>query len=194
MAKLTLTILLILSILSLTSIAHSATTPSPSPFIKSSCSLTRYPALCIKSLSSYASTIQESPKEIAEAALTVSLSSANSAKAYVIQMSKSIGLKGREYQVMKDCVETVADSVDRLSMSIGELRHMGTGEQSFIWHMSNVQTWVSAAETDENTCMDGFAGHAMDGKLKTSIKSKLLHVIQVTSNALALVNRFAERH
>ncbi|KAL5728159.1 hypothetical protein ACHQM5_001273 [Ranunculus cassubicifolius] len=168
---------------------------NPSAFIKSSCSVTLYPSLCIQSLSSYADTIQENPKQMAQAALTVSLSVAKSVKVFVTKMSKSKGLKRIEYKVLKDCVDNVGDSVDRLSMSIQELGHMGHGEENFIWHMSNAQTWVSAALTEENTCLDGFAGRGgMDGRLKTVIRSKITSVARVTSNALALVNRFAERH
>ncbi|CAM8876795.1 unnamed protein product [Rhodiola kirilowii] len=60
--------------------------------------------------------------------------------------------------------------------------------------MSNVQTWVSAALTDETTCVDAFAEPGMEGKVKAAIKRNIIRVAQVTSNALALVNRFASRH
>ncbi|KAL5728173.1 hypothetical protein ACHQM5_001286 [Ranunculus cassubicifolius] len=184
--------LLLLSLLALTSTAFSSAT-TPSNFIKTSCSVTRYPALCIQSLSSYASTIQTSPRQMAQTALAVSLLKARSTKAFVIQASRSKGLKRKEYRVVKDCVDTMGDTVDRLSKSISELGHMGKAD-SFIWHMSNVQTWVSAALTNENTCMDGYAAHDLDGRLKTAVRARILNVAQFTSNALALVNRFAERH
>ncbi|KAI8030579.1 hypothetical protein LOK49_LG01G01327 [Camellia lanceoleosa] len=66
---------------------------------------------------------------------------------------------------------------------------MGNGKgkgKDFLWHMSNVETWVSAALTDENTCLDGFSGRALDGNVKASIKARVTNVAQVTSNALAL--------
>ncbi|KAF9617165.1 hypothetical protein IFM89_034316 [Coptis chinensis] len=195
MAQLTLPILL-LSLLAFTSTVHSATVPKtskPSSFIKSSCSVTRYPALCINSLASYASTIQQSPKQMAQAALAVSLQRARSAKTYVVQMSRSRGMKKREYLVVRDCMDNMGDTVDRLSQSISELGHMGRSNEDFVWHMSNVQTWVSAALTDENTCVDGFADRALDGQVKMAIRGRITNVARVTSNALALVNRFAER-
>ncbi|KAL5728172.1 hypothetical protein ACHQM5_001285 [Ranunculus cassubicifolius] len=188
-------LLLLISLLALTSTASSAVTkPStPSNFIKSSCSITRYPALCINSLSTYSSSIQTSPRTMAQTALAVSLSRARSAKTFIVQASKSKGMKKREYQAVKDCIVNIGSCVDKLSKSITELGKMGKGGD-FFWHMSNVQTWASAALTDENTCMDGFSGKAMDGRLKTAIKGRITNVAQVTSNALALVNRFAERH
>lgn len=95
-------------------------------------------------------------------------------------------------QAVRDCIDNMGDSVDQLSQSLRELGK--TNGQDFLWHMSNVQTWVSAALTDDNTCLDGFSGSSMNGKLKSAIRSRVVHVSQVTSNALALVNRFAERY
>ncbi|KAF6174677.1 hypothetical protein GIB67_008732 [Kingdonia uniflora] len=104
------------------------------------------------------------------------------------------GLKKKESQVVKDCLDNMGDSVDQLSKSILELGNMRNGNSaSFLWHMSNVQTWVSAALTDESTCVDGFADHALDGKVKAAIRGRVVYVAQVTSNALALVNNFATR-
>jgi len=96
---------------------------------------------------------------------------------------------------VKDCIENMGDSADRLSQSVREIGHMGRAVgQDFVWHMSNVQTWVSAALTDENTCLDGFSSHLMDGNVKAAMKLRITNVAQVTSNALALVNHFASRH
>ncbi|KAI7994704.1 hypothetical protein LOK49_LG11G02434 [Camellia lanceoleosa] len=177
--------------------ADSTIAPDPTSinFIKASCRATRYPILCVQCLSSYASQIQQSPKQLAQAALAVSLSKAQSTAVFVSKMTQVSGIKPREYQAVKDCIENMGDTVDQLKKSIPELNQIGrAGGQDFMWHMSNVQTWVSAALTDENTCVDGFAGPDMDGNVKASIKRKIIAVAQVTSNALALVNRFATRH
>ncbi|XVF51667.1 hypothetical protein PTKIN_Ptkin04bG0202800 [Pterospermum kingtungense] len=173
----------------------STTNSSPKDYIVASCKATSYPALCIECLSGYASVIRKNEQHLAETALSVGLSRAQSAAAFVAKMMKVRGIKPRERQAVKDCIETMGDSVDRLSQSVKELGHMGRDVgQDFIWHMSNVQTWVSAALTDENTCLDGFAGRFMDGNIKVAIRRRIVNVAQVTSNALALVNRFAARH
>ncbi|XP_059643443.1 21 kDa protein-like [Cornus florida] len=168
---------------------------SATNFIKASCRATRYPALCVQYLSIYATKIQQSQRQLAQTALSVSLSRARSATAFVAKMTRVSGIKPREYQAVKDCVDNMGDTVYQLSKSIKELGHMGRASgQDFTWHMSNVQTWVSAALTDENTCVDGFGGRAMNGNVKASIKNRVTRVAQLTSNALALVNRFAAKH
>ncbi|KAL2248588.1 UNVERIFIED_CONTAM: hypothetical protein Sindi_2332500 [Sesamum indicum] len=166
-----------------------------SSFIRTSCKATTYPAVCVESLSAYASTIHKSPRQLVMTALSVSVKRAESTKAFVAKLTKFHGLKPRERSALKDCLEEVSDSVDRLSKSVRELKKMGRARgPEFAWHMSNLQTWVSAALTDESTCMDGFAGRAVNGRIKTSIRARMTNVAQVTSNALALCNKFAGKY
>ena len=190
MAKLGLSLLLLCSILYIAAARNSADTS----FIKASCRITRYPVLCFQCLSGYASTIRQSDRQLAITALSVSLSRARSTAVFSSNLTKVRGLKPREHQAVRDCIENMSDTVDRLSYSIQELGHTGKAvSQDFMWHMSNVQTWVSAALTDENTCLDGFAGRVMEGNVKTAVRRRVVEVAQVTSNALALINRFAEK-
>ncbi|KAH6828222.1 Plant invertase/pectin methylesterase inhibitor superfamily protein [Perilla frutescens var. hirtella] len=176
--------------------AAGATTTTPAAnFIRTSCRATTYPAVCVNSLSTYAASINKSPKQLVTTALTVSVDKAQSTKSFVAKLTKFRGLKPREYSALKDCLEEISDSVDRLSKSVKELKNMGRAKgPEFIWHMSNLQTWVSAALTDESTCVDGFAGRALNGRIKSSIKARMTNVAQVTSNALALCNKYAGKY
>ena len=93
---------------------------------------------------------------------------------------------------MSDCVEVLGDSVDELQMSIKEMKNPES--RSFGLQMSNIQTWVSAALTYEDTCIDGFDEIAMNGKVKDKVRGYILRVEQMTSVALALVNNYAAGH
>ncbi|KAJ8772135.1 hypothetical protein K2173_027312 [Erythroxylum novogranatense] len=152
--------LLLLSLLYITITVRSAATSSSSlSFIRSSCRATTYPALCFQSLSAYAPSIQGNQRQLAQTALSVSLARAQNTVSFVNKLTKFKGLKGRETAALRDCAEEVSDTVDRLSKSIKELKSMrSTKGQDFQWHISNIETWVSAALTDETTCVDGFAG------------------------------------
>ncbi|CAI9771842.1 unnamed protein product [Fraxinus pennsylvanica] len=175
-----------------------ATDPATDPatnFIKASCRATTYPVVCVQSLSIYAPSIQRSPRQLVQTALSVSLERAESTKTFVSRLTKFRGLKPRERAAIKDCFEEMSDNVDRLSKSIKELKSMGTARgKEFIWHMSNVETWISAALTDDSTCLDGFSGRALNGRIKSSIKGRMTNLAQVTSNALALCNHFGEKY
>ncbi|XP_074355445.1 pectinesterase inhibitor 9-like [Apium graveolens] len=165
-------------------------------FIRISCRATLYPVLCYQSLSIYASKIQQNERQLAKAALSVSLAKARFTTMFVSKLTKVSRIRTRELRAVQDCIDNLGDTVDQLSRSLEELNHMNSihGGQDFMWHMSNVQTWVSAALTNENTCSDGFSGHFMEGNVKAVVKKRIVTVAQVTSNALALVNRFAETH
>ncbi|KAI3471059.1 hypothetical protein Pfo_027722 [Paulownia fortunei] len=174
--------------------ASSATDPAAN-FVRTSCRATTYPAVCIQSLSTYASIINKSPRQLVITALSVSVDRAQSTKTFVAKLTKFHGLKPKEHAALKDCLEEVSDSVDKLSKSVRELKNMGRARgPEFIWHMSNLQTWVSAALTDDSTCTDGFAGQALNGRIKSSIRARMTNVAHVTSNALALCNKFGGKY
>ncbi|CAN1180522.1 Pectinesterase inhibitor 11 [Linum perenne] len=173
-----------------------AAIPTAADFIKTSCAATSYPTLCIHTLTPYAPTIRTSTRRLAVTALSVSLSTAKSTKSYVSKLQPS---KPREAAAVKDCAEEIEDTVDRLTKSIKELKAMAGGRaggggaaESFEWHLSNIETWVSAALTDESTCVDGFGGKAMDGEVREVVRGKVERVVHLTSNGLALVNRYAD--
>uniref|UniRef100_A0A1J3G5P0 21 kDa protein n=1 Tax=Noccaea caerulescens TaxID=107243 RepID=A0A1J3G5P0_NOCCA len=165
-------------------------------FIQASCKATTYPTVCFSSLSGYANSIQTSPGRLAETALTVTVSQAQSTKLFVSRLARFNGLKKREVQAIRDCVEEINDTVDRLTKSIREVKMCGSakGRDQFWFHMSNAQTWTSAALTNANTCSDGFAGQVMDGRIKNSVRARIVNLGRGTSNALALINAFAKKY
>ncbi|XP_030533011.1 21 kDa protein-like [Rhodamnia argentea] len=161
-------------------------------FIRTSCNKTTYPLLCFRSLSSFAAAIQTSPKLLASTALDVTLENACSASAMMANLSRSQGLKPREAAAMQDCVELLSDTVDELRRSIAEMKD--PKGHDFEMMISDVQTWVSAALTNEDTCSDGFAGKEMNGKVKTAVRARIVTLSHLTSNALALINAYASLH
>ncbi|XP_042434151.1 pectinesterase inhibitor 9-like [Zingiber officinale] len=165
-----------------------------SGFIRYSCRATRYPHVCERSLSAIVPPVRRSARSVATAALAVSAVKARSASAFVGRMcGGKPAIRTREAGAVRDCLETMSDSFDRLRRSIHEIRRMGPARTPrFAWHLSNVQTWVSAALTDESTCLDGLSQNAGPA-VRAAIRKRVVSVAQVTSNALALVNRLQPR-
>ncbi|KAH7549568.1 hypothetical protein ACOSP7_025580 [Xanthoceras sorbifolium] len=162
-------------------------------YIKTSCSATIYPRLCYHSLSIYASDIKTNPKVLASTALNITLKATKSTARMMIKMSKIHGLMPKEAAAaMADCIEVIGDSVDELQQSIEELGHVRNS--NFWLTMNDIETWVSAALTDEDTCMDGFQGKAMNANVKTLIRRHIVRVVHYTSNALSLINRYASKN
>ncbi|KAJ8512530.1 hypothetical protein OPV22_002964 [Ensete ventricosum] len=156
-------------------------------YIVSSCRATTFRRLCVDSLSPYASVVRNSPMELARSALSVSLSGARSAAAAVSKLAADGTLAPREAAAVRDCMTTTGDSVDELRRSLEE---MGNPKAVVGLRLDDIQTWVSAALTDEDTCMDGIVGggRGMGGVVKVAIRRQIVNVAQLTSNALALIN------
>ncbi|CAN6173568.1 unnamed protein product [Urochloa humidicola] len=189
--------LLLLAAAALLAVA-AASPAAASDFIRRSCRETQYPSVCVQSLASYGgSPPPRSPRELARAALSVSADRARAASAYVGRLcgggAKQQGGKKAAAGPVRDCLENLADSVGHLRDAAQEMGGAGMAGRAespaFKWHLSNVQTWCSAALTDENTCLDGLSGRGVDAKTRAAIRGKVVEVAQVTSNALALVNK-----
>ncbi|XAR63186.1 hypothetical protein NMG60_11023037 [Bertholletia excelsa] len=172
MALVRLSILLLLSTSCLVARVHHSGNrhPQTKNFVKLQCMATCYPKLCFRYLSKYANgTKAQGPGNLAQVALSVSLVRAHCTRPYMTKVAAEMKRKkAKDYQVVK--------------------------EYNFIWHTSNVQTWVSTALPEASTCVNGISGPAMGGKVKTMIKAKVLNVEQYTIIVLALFNRFVARH
>lgn len=171
-----------------------STTSGAELFVRRACTSTTYPDLCFSSLSSYSSSINSSPMLLAHTALSVSIDGARSASTAMKSMSAAAAggqrMSPREAEAMSDCVENVGDSINELRDSLSEMRDLRGGKEMG-YRINSIQTWVSAALTDEDSCMDGFGGKVMDGSIKTAVRGRVVNLAHLTSNALALINAFA---
>ncbi|KAM3395001.1 pectinesterase inhibitor 3 [Capsicum galapagoense] len=161
----------------------SSSSSSSSDIVRTSCVHASYPTICVRTLSSYSGSAIKTPQDLAQAAVKVSLSRAHKSSGFLSQLKVE---SKREKGAKSDCIEQIGDSMDELSKSLSELKHLRRGN-AFKWQMSNLETWVSAALTNEDTCLDGFKD--IDGKLRSEVKRKITNVARVTSNALYLINR-----
>jgi pectinesterase inhibitor-like protein len=160
--------------------------------IKTSCNVTLYPQLCVSSLSSYAGSLKAKQSDLVKAAVTVSLVNARNvsvwaaglkARGAMMMMSK------RESAALKDCIENFRDATYEISGSLVQLKHLNPN--AFKFQMSNVETWMSAALTDQDSCLNGFQDLNASGKVTALLTGRVQNLRKLISNALALVNGFA---
>ncbi|GMJ00383.1 hypothetical protein HRI_003707500 [Hibiscus trionum] len=160
-------------------------------FIRTSCRTTLHPNLCFATFAPYATRIRGSPRSLATTALSLTLNTTRFTTKSLISLSKRHRLKRREAAALRDCVEEVGDSVDELKDSITKVRLPTGGGSEFRRQMSDIQTWVSAALTNEDTCMGGLSGKSVNRDLKIRVRRRVVKVAHLTSIALAFVNRWA---
>ncbi|MED6188138.1 hypothetical protein PIB30_083189 [Stylosanthes scabra] len=154
--------------------------------VRSSCAHARYPALCIKTLTPYA-TPSATPLDLAQSAVRVSLARSRSLSTYVTTLHSQMQQQQQERVALKDCVAQIADSVDEFTRTLSELKNMQLGTTSFQWHMSNARTWTSTSLTNCYSCINGFGG--VDGNVGLDVKRRVNSLAMFTSNALYLITR-----
>ncbi|KAL0324428.1 UNVERIFIED_CONTAM: Pectinesterase inhibitor 10 [Sesamum calycinum] len=142
-----------------------------------------------RSLANYATKIKTSPKLLATTALLVTFNATRSTSKRLRELSvnRALKLKPGEIQALLECVEEVNDSVYELRKSIKELNDSRKGPE-FELRMSDVQTWVSAALTDDDTCMDDFTTR---GRVRVLVRRLVVRIARLTSIALAFINNYA---
>lgn len=115
--------------------------------------------------------------------------------AFVSNLSREAdyGAQPRAVAALHDCFSVFGDAVDQIRDSLSQMRTLGGSSESLRFQMSNVQTWMSAALSNEDTCTDGFEDVSDDEPLKLDVCNRAGKVKEVTSNALAFINSFANK-
>lgn len=167
-------------------------------YLESQCRSARYPDLCVKTLMPYVNkNVVPGPQRLAQISLASCLSKARLTRTYVSMIAKKLNQTGnsQDYQALEECVHQIDNGVDQITRSFKELQQMGTdGDENFMWHESNVQSWVSAALTDVMTCIDGITGDGIGRREKAMIQARFLNMKQLASNSLMMFSRYTTRY
>lgn len=175
--------------------APSISATNNSEFIRTNCQATLYPELCYRSLQRHAMKIQKDPALLARAAIGVSLNRAKRMANYVSNLTQEAdngATEPRTASALQDCFSVFGDAVEQIRDSLKQMLKLDGSGESLRFQMSNVQTYMSAALTNEDTCTDGFE-EVNDGPMKKDVCDRTVKVKQVTSNALALVNSYVSK-
>ncbi|KAK7284645.1 hypothetical protein RJT34_19395 [Clitoria ternatea] len=156
--------------------------------VREACSVTRYRNLCVHSLAHFSSTAGTSPSKWARAGVSVTIGEVKNVQAYLAKLKWQGSMKGRNSVALTDCVESFGYALDELHLSLGVLRKLS--RSTFSTQMGDLNTWISAALTDEDTCLDGFKGQNYQREIQL-LQKRVQNVSYITSNALALVNKLA---
>jgi len=148
--------------------------------LKALCNLTLYPTTCISSLSSYASSSNAGPKELANLAVIVALNEAKKASDWIQKTSEST-----HNIALLDCAELMNATIEQLNSSSAIVQSFDLA--SLQDETGDVQTWLSASQTNLETCLDGVETMAPNDQVKAQIQSALNNLTEIASNSLAIV-------
>lgn len=144
--------------------------------LKAVCNVTRYPESCFSSMSNLTSPKPTDPEAIFKLSLRISVAELTSFKT-VVSNSNEVALR--------DCRSQIEDALGRLGDSVAAME-VGPGEKVLTEDkISDLQTWISAAMTDQETCLDGL--EEMKSTAVDEVKSKMQRSREYTSNCLAIL-------
>ncbi|KAG5228367.1 pectinesterase [Salix suchowensis] len=153
---------------------------NPAESIKTVCDMTQYPSSCFSSISSLNSPAKPDPEVIFKLSLQVSISDLKNLSSFLISFNDV-----SSQAAVKDCVSQFDDSLSRLNDSLSAME-VGPGEKMLtLEKVKDIQTWVSAAMTDQDTCIDGL--EEMGSKFLDEIKAKIERSKEFLSISLAII-------
>ncbi|KAJ7949440.1 Pectinesterase [Quillaja saponaria] len=154
---------------------------SISASVKAVCDVTLYKDSCYSSLSPMVNSSQIQPEEIFKLSIKVALAQVSKAIQYFSNHGVFKGVNNNmTVAALENCQELLGLAVDHLNNSLS------SDEQSSLLDVSeDLHTWLSAAGTYQQTCIDGF--EEAKEALKDTVVNYLKNCTELTSNSLAII-------
>lgn len=148
------------------------------------CKYARYPRLCVQSLMSFESASTQHV-QIVSALINKTISETKLPPSYFAKFSSQFDVQESKHApgITDYCEELMSMSLKRLDQSLLALKESPTRNKH------DIQTWLSAALTFQQTCKDSVKSLGLSGDPTDKISQKMDYLSQLVSNPLAIVNR-----
>ncbi|KAL9314974.1 hypothetical protein ACSQ67_020426 [Phaseolus vulgaris] len=173
--------------------AHNASSTSSHAIIKSACSSTLYPELCLSSIASEPGKADKvsTHKNVIEQSLNITVGIVERNYFTVEKLLRKKGLTKRQKTALHDCLETIDETLDELHKAIDELKEYPS-KKSLSHHAEDLKTLMSSAITNQETCLDGFSHDQADKRLRQHLQAGQVHAEHLCSNALAMTKNLTD--
>ncbi|OVA02126.1 Pectinesterase [Macleaya cordata] len=166
---------------------------SPHAILKSSCSSTLYPDLCYSSIAELAGATDTltSKKDVIELSINLTLLAVEHNYFTIEKLIKKRKLTRREKTALHDCLEMIDETIDELHKAEDDLKEY-PNKKSISEHADDLKTLVSAAITNQDSCIDGFSHDKADKIVRKSLIKGQEHVHRMCSNVLAMIKNLTD--
>ncbi|GLJ10952.1 hypothetical protein SUGI_0138690 [Cryptomeria japonica] len=162
-------------------------TQTSSKLMTAVCNVTLHQEKCISSLSSYPGSSKLGLKDLVDVTVVVALREAQNVLPLVSNLPQEI-TDPVQQQALNDCEELINQTIDQLSSSNDVLKNFNFN--SLIEPSGDAPTWLSAALTNLDTCVDGLVNNS-SSQAKAQMQSMLQNLTELTSNSLAIISNIA---
>ncbi|XP_073034063.1 pectinesterase-like [Primulina eburnea] len=163
--------------------------------VKSTCAATLYPDLCVSTVhaaATAASLVIKSSKDVLLTALNYTIYTVERNYFTIEKTAARRSLTRREKTALHDCLEMIDDTLEELRQSEAELKNYGFKNYSLAEHKENLETLLSAAQTNQDSCLDGFSHDEADEKVRKALIKGQMHVFRLCSNVLAIIKNLSD--
>lgn len=168
--------------------------PSAESAAAAHCDGTLYPELCLSTLADIPDLHKKPLPDVICAAVnrTEDVVAATSSNCSYYLQDRS--LSARDRLAINDCLELLSTTMDELRASTADLASpagngsAGVSQGARRATMEHVMTVLSAAITNQYTCLDGFA-YQSGGRVRRYIEPTFHHVSRMVSNSLAMAKK-----
>ncbi|KAF6141208.1 hypothetical protein GIB67_024292 [Kingdonia uniflora] len=151
------------------------------------CEGTLYPDLCVSTLSVFPELTTKTLPQIISSTINHTVHFVRSSASNCTNLKKRLRkLKPIERRALDDCIELFEETVAGLHSCIPDLSNTNSSTK-----YAHLQTVLSAAITNQYTCLDGFA--YSDGKVRKLIEKSLYKISKLVSNSLAMVKKIKRK-
>ncbi|GAB2223564.1 hypothetical protein Droror1_Dr00017705 [Drosera rotundifolia] len=149
----------------------------PTKVISQLCGSAWYQNLCVESLLGFPGAMKASGDELVHISVNVTLMKFGKALDLSMQIGYlEMGSLGRS--AYEDCLELLDHSVDLLTRSLSSVQSKQGGTNM------DVMTWLAAAVTNQDTCMEGIDG--ISGPARDHLAETMKDLSEMGSNSLAI--------
>ncbi|KAK2652493.1 hypothetical protein Ddye_012349 [Dipteronia dyeriana] len=161
--------------------------------LKTACGNTKYPGLCYSSIAAVPEAAKKvtSQKDVIELSLNLTTTTVEHNFFKIEKLLKTRDLTKREKTALHDCLETIDETLDELHKAVDDL-HEYPNKKTLIQHADDLKTLMSAAMTNQETCLDGFSHDDADKKVRKTLMSGQKHVEKMCSNVLAMIKNMTD--
>lgn len=152
---------------------------------QSHCEGILHPELCVSTLSSFPNLHRKSIAEIISSTVKIAVGKVRASAHNCSDLRRHVPkLEPIEKRALQDYVELLGETIAELRTALTDL----SPKKSASKHYNDIQTLLSAAMTNEDTCLDGLF-YSTKNNLTRYVEDNLHTIAHHVSNSLAMLNK-----
>ncbi|KAK7275495.1 hypothetical protein RIF29_16614 [Crotalaria pallida] len=165
---------------------------TPAASLRAVCDVTRYPNSCFSAISSLPNSNTTDPKLLFKLSLRVAIDElSKQLSSFAPKLRENAKTDAKLQKAIDVCGTVLNDALDQLNDSISSIGDPGAGQVFPASEIGDVETWLSAAMTNQETCVDAVGelnSTAARGVLR-ELETTMRNSTEFVSNSLAIVTR-----